>query len=387
MPSVVHIITALERGGAQRVVLECAAQLHGKSFSHYVITGDEAALGEEARQRFSRRLQIEPSLRNPVSWRDLSALFALSRRLAKLQHASDEPLIVHTHGSKAGVLGRLAAGSVPKTRIVHTVHGFGLGALGDRYRPYLLAAEKLAGAATDVMVFVNEADQAQAHAWCLASRAEKCVIRAGIPKEKYRALGGNVAERIRVRAQLGVPSEAPLVVTVANLKPQKDPLFHVRAFAAFRASEPNAHFLFLGDGPLRAESEALITTLGLEHAVHLPGFWRDAGPALAAADLFVLASAWEGLPCSVLEAHCAGLPIALRADRWADALRFADHIYRVPLHATPQELAHQMSLALAAGRCQTHFLPDEYTLDGMLEAYQALYERLVSTHASCRNGR
>ena len=376
MMTVVHIITALERGGAQRVVLECAARMHGNSSVHHVITGDESALGTEARARLGRRLHVERTLQNPISRRDVHALFALSKRLARLQPQASSPFIVHTHGSKAGVLGRLAGRSIPAAKIVHTVHGFGLDALGGRYRSFFLAAERIAGAATDAMVFVNEADLEKSREWGLAPRASRHIVRAGIPEDKFMAFGTDVSARNQLRAELGVARQAPLVVSVANLKPQKDPLFHLHAFAAFRRHHPNAHFLFLGDGPLRPQVESLAQELNLVDALHLPGFWVEPGLALAAADVFLLASAWEGLPCSVLEAHCTGLPIALRAGNWADALQFPSAIFRAQENASPDALALQMRTALWAGRSAPRRLPVEFTQEGMFAEYRQLYAQL-----------
>ena len=376
MTTVVHIITALERGGAQRVVLECAAELSNSDATHHVITGDENALGAEARQRLGCRLHVENSLRNPISRHDLRALFALSARLSRIRDNASWPFFVHTHGSKAGVLGRLAGRSIPSAKIVHTVHGFGLDALGGRYRAILLAAEKLAGAATDAMVFVNEADAEQAKRWRLAPRASHHIVRAGIPAQKYRAFGPNHPARQTLRDEFGIANGAPLVVSVANLKPQKDPLFHLQAFAAFRRYQPEAQYLFLGDGPLRSQMQTQAKKLGLADALHLPGFWSEPGPALAAADVFMLASAWEGLPCSVLEAHCAGLPIALRAGSWADALQFPSAIYRTSEHASPNAVAEKLNAAWTAGRGAPRTLPPSFTQTGMLADYRRLYETL-----------
>src|SRR5690606_27964942 len=150
------------------------------------------------------------------------------------------PLVVHTHTSKAGVLGRLAARAVPGVRVVHTVHGFGTLALGARHQRALEIAERIAGAATDVLVFVSDPGRRQAAEMRLAPRALRRLVRAGV--SPLRMPDDDV--RARARDALGIETDAPLAVTVANLKPQKDPLFHVEVLAAWRKLRPNARLLF-----------------------------------------------------------------------------------------------------------------------------------------------
>lgn len=374
MSAVVQVITALERGGAQRVALEMAARLHREDRPQHLVTGSFAALGNEARARLGRRLHLVPDLGNALSpARDVSALFALQRAFSRLLAHHGE-LLVHTHSSKAGVLGRLAARSLRGVRVVHTVHGFGFDALGPRARPLLLAAERVAGAATDALVFVSDSDRALADELRLGLRASRHTVRAGVDEERFRPASDEA--RREARARFGIPLGAPLALTVANLKPQKDPLFHVEALAAWRRARPEAQLLFLGDGLLRGEVETRAHALGVRGALSLPGFVDDVSAAYAAADVFLLASRWEGLPCAALEALAAGLPVVVRDAGWAGDLGFSTRVLRRPPSASPDDVARALEDALVLGRSVVR-LPRPFTLEGMLEQLDALYDDLL----------
>jgi glycosyltransferase involved in cell wall biosynthesis len=112
----------------------------------------------------------------------------------------------------------------------------------------------------------------------------------------------------RLRTQFGIPPEAPLLVNVGSLTPQKDQANLLRAAARLRVTHPDLRVLILGEGSLRPSLERLVASSGLGDAVHLPGFLADVRPALAAADLFVLASDNEGMAWVLMEAAAAGLP-------------------------------------------------------------------------------
>lgn len=110
------------------------------------------------------------------------------------------------------------------------------------------------------------------------------------------------------RAAWGVPPEAPLVVNVGNLTPQKDHRTLVAACALLRAQRPDLRVAILGEGPLRADLERDLRERGLAGVVTLAGFAADPGDALAAADLFVLSSDNEGMAFVLMEAAASGLP-------------------------------------------------------------------------------
>jgi glycosyltransferase involved in cell wall biosynthesis len=376
MSGIVHVITALERGGAQRTVLEACAHLHHPRRPHLLVAGEGGALDDEARQRLGPRFLPLRSLRHPLSpLDDARAVDDLRRLLARESERLRAPVVVHTNSSKAGILGRLAAAAVG-LRTVHTVHGFGIDALGPRARPVLLAAERVVDPLTDVAVFVSEADVSFADAHGLFRRCERRVIRSGIDDATFRALREPpVARPLRssLRASLGIDDDTPVAVTVANLKRQKDPLFHVDVLASWRRLQPDTRLVFAGDGPLRDEVVARARELGVVDALHLVGFVDDVRPLLAGADVFLLASAWEGLPRSVLEATAAGLPCVVRDTGWAGDVSFAKSVTALSPSSTPQDFAHALA---AKHRAPPRRLPREFTQAGMLDDLRTLYDRL-----------
>ncbi len=113
----------------------------------------------------------------------------------------------------------------------------------------------------------------------------------------------------RLRAQLGIATDAPLLVNIGNLTPQKDQANLLRAAARLRATHPALRVLIVGEGSLRAQLEAQAASSGLATTVLMPGFLADVRPALAAADLFVLSSDNEGMAWVLMEAAAAGLPV------------------------------------------------------------------------------
>jgi glycosyltransferase involved in cell wall biosynthesis len=379
MTGVIHVVTSLERGGAQRNTLETAARLHDEGRPQLLVTGAPGELDDEAARRLGTRFIRLPDLRNPVDpVRDTLALLTLQRLIDREVDRLGSPVVVHTHSSKAGVIGRLAARSVRGVVVVHTVHGFGLEALGQRRRWILEAAERVAGPAADVMIFVSDADRARADELGLLRGVRAETIRSGVDDKPFLALRDDVERRARARAALGVPAASPLVVTVGNLKPQKDPLFHVEILAALRRERPDARLVLLGDGPLRAEVEARAHARGVSAALTLPGFVDDTRDALAAADAFLLASAWEGLPRALLEATAAGLPCVVRDTGWAADVAWAKNVVAIGDGAPADVFAAALDDVIGSKRARkAPKLPRAFTLDGMLRQLEELYDELI----------
>lgn len=124
--------------------------------------------------------------------------------------------------------------------------------------------------------------------------------------------GAGTESRARVRAGLGIPSDAPVIGCVARLAPQKGIPYLLLAMPRILQSAPGAHLVIVGDGPDRPAIERLIHESRLER-VHLAGHQADVAPYLAAIDLFVLPSLFEGMPLALLEAMAAGLPVVATA--------------------------------------------------------------------------
>jgi glycosyltransferase involved in cell wall biosynthesis len=380
--AVVEVITALERGGAQRVVLETAARLHRPERPVLVITGRAADLDAEAQRRLPGRVIHVPSLQGPVALgADGRALFELHRALAHIRDRFGGRIVVHTHSSKAGVLGRLAGRALEGVHTVHTVHGFGFDAVDAKKRWVLTAAERVAASASDAILFVSNSDRELALREGYAGNAAVHMIRDAIDTAPFSSLRTAEA-RARGRARFGIADDVPLAVTVGNLKKQKDPVFHVEVLAAWRKRVPNAELLFVGDGPLRAQVEARARALGVSGALHLPGFVPDARDVLAAGDVYLLASLWEGLPCSLLEAIASGLFAVVRDTGYGVDLDWANGIAdRLPLDASPEAFADGLVdlLARKAAGAPHRALPPEFTFDGMLARLDRIYDGLLAS--------
>jgi glycosyltransferase involved in cell wall biosynthesis len=109
----------------------------------------------------------------------------------------------------------------------------------------------------------------------------------------------------KVRAKFGIPSQAVVVLTTARMAYQKAPEVWLAAARDVLAKHPNVYFVWAGDGPLRHVTQRAIDQLGIQGRVMLLGDRPDVPELLAIADIFVLASRFEGLPLSLIEALCA----------------------------------------------------------------------------------
>lgn len=131
------------------------------------------------------------------------------------------------------------------------------------------------------------------------------VIPNGVDTRRYRRRN----EREKTRTALGLAADERAIAVVATFKEQKGHRFLIEAAAAAAADLPQVRYLLIGDGELRADLEQRISAAGLADRFRLLGLRPDVPELLAAADLFVLPSLWEGLPMALVEAMAAGLPV------------------------------------------------------------------------------
>jgi glycosyltransferase involved in cell wall biosynthesis len=342
---ILHPITRLIIGGAQENTMLTAVYHNADGRYHVSIvsgpqTGPEGSLIEEIRQR-GIPLTIMPELRREISpINDLQAIRKLRRMMIKGGYQ-----IVHTHSSKAGVLGRWAAYLAGVPIIVHTVHGW---SFHDRMSPvqrqmYVLL-EKFAARFSQAVIVVSPRDIEKGLAHGIGHREDYRVIRSGVELDRF---GHPQTPPAVIRQQLGIPVDALVVGSVTRLSPQKAPLDLVVAFAHIHQGRPDTWFVIVGDGPLRPDMETALAAAGIADRVILTGLRRDIPELMAAFDIFVLSSLWEGLPRVLPQAMATGLPIVTtRADGSAEAVADGENGFLVE-RGQPQALAAKALTLLA----------------------------------------
>jgi|CXWL01.1.fsa_nt_gi glycosyltransferase involved in cell wall biosynthesis len=300
--SVLHIITKLELGGAQKVAIHLVTHLNPMLFDTGLLVGEPGLLDEAAQAQIPRFYRI-PALVRPFHLiQDCRAVFQLTSLLKRLR-----PTIVHTHSSKAGIVGRIAAWLAKVPIVVHTVHGFGVTPEQPRYmQKGLLFLERLAARVSSKVFCVSEANCRQGIQIGLFERARTAIIRPGVDLEAIRAVS---VDRVTKCQELGLDPTKPVVGMVGPLKPQKAPLDFVRMASAILKIRPDVQFVYVGDGALRSVVEREIEAQGLGKVFHLLGWRQDVWEILRCLTVFVLTSRWEGLPCVYVEARTSGVPV------------------------------------------------------------------------------
>ncbi|MBT8337535.1 MAG: glycosyltransferase [Gemmatimonadetes bacterium] len=365
---ILHCIQNLNYGGMERVLSDLVHGVDHERFDPHVLTLQY--LG-----RYGEGLDRVATLHEGPRQGPWSLLWprALARRIAEIG-----PDVVHLHSGvwfKAARASRQAG--VPW--IVYTEHG----RVGpERWLPRML--DRAAGRVTDRVVAVSDATAEQLRRGPGVEADRLRVIRNGIDTERFQP-GPS-----RLREELGLDTDTVLFGSVGRLEPVKA---HATLFRAFRVvvdrlraqadsgGGPDAHLVLAGDGSLRAELEALRSSLGLDDHVTFLGWWDDPEGLLRGLDVFVLSSLSEGTSISLLEAMSSG------------CCAVATRVGGNP-HVLGPELSHRLvesedvasiaeGLAAAAldreargadgarGRVRVQ---DSFDVSGMVEAYARLYE-------------
>lgn len=301
---VTHILEAT-LGGTARHLADVGCGLAGAGFSVEAIVSLRRAEGFEPKAERLRAAGVSlvevPMAREVSPAGDAGALWRLVRQLRR-----SRPDVVHTHSSKAGVLGRAAAALAGVPVIIHSPHAFAFQMRSARPKRILyLALERLAGRRTNCLVAVSQAEAGLAVGAKVMPKSRVVVIENGVdPAEAASAEEGAAARRA-----LGIGPAEPVVLFVGRLVEQKAPEVFVRAALAVRQAWPEAVFLLAGEGPLRPALEGEIRRASAERSIRLLGYRDDAARLYAGAEVFVLPSRWEGFSYTVLEAMAAGVPV------------------------------------------------------------------------------
>ena len=296
---IVQLITEMAPAGAEKVVHDLAIGLSAKGHQVCVATLLDAP-GQPTTLTDDLPAHGVTVMRLKMRWKgDLLRLSALARLLRQAR-----PHILHTHLWHADLAAKAMLPAIWRRRpaLLSTIH------IADR-RPihWRFAIDRLTQPWVDQIVSVSPSVM-DFYRRRVGAAAHKCVVVPnGINVAAYQAL----PDRRQARARCGAASAEPVIGTIARLDPQKGLPVLLQAFGILARRCPRAALLIAGAGPDREALEALAVRLGLANRVHMLGFQQDVRPVLAALDVFVLPSRWEGFGLATLEAMAAGLAVVV----------------------------------------------------------------------------
>lgn len=318
---VVQIITKLELGGAQKVCLALVRGLGTDRFSTSLVSGVDGELVADAQQHDD--VYLMPSLKRSMSllgWCDELSTFVRLVMYLRKKKEQHRQLIVHTHSSKAGILGRWAAFVAGVALRVHTVHGYGF----HDYQPWMvrygiIAIEWMTSLITTHFICVSRRDRSIGTKLFPGFMHKSSIIRAAVAHDRYLPAR-------KLHAKHTTADSVCVLGTVACFKPQKNIIELLRAFAHVRTQTTIPLVLeIIGDGDLRAQIIAFIKAHGLTESVVLHGWSSQVQQHMRRWDVYVSAALWEGLPCAIVEARYMQLPVIAYNVGGISELIFSDH--------------------------------------------------------------
>ncbi|MGZ4275049.1 MAG: glycosyltransferase family 4 protein [Solirubrobacteraceae bacterium] len=294
---VLHVVTRFIDGAGGNTLLTMLYADRDR-YEMWVAGAPGGPLWERAEEGGIRTVQLRHLREVITPLDDLRALLDLVRLIRR-----ERFVIVHTHSTKAGFLGRLAAWICRTPVVIHTIHGFAFHDFMSRGRRCAyLALERLVRPMTDAFLAVAPAVAREAVELGLARPGTVSVVPSAIELDCIPS-----APDPGVRAELGIPDDVPLIGTVGRLDLQKAPLDFVRMAADIARVYPDVRCVWVGQGELVEAARSEARRLGVE--VVFTGFRPDAGRVAATFDVYVVSSLYEGLGRSLTEALAAARPV------------------------------------------------------------------------------
>ncbi|MBI3989054.1 MAG: glycosyltransferase family 4 protein [candidate division NC10 bacterium] len=381
---ILHVITRLDRGGSATNTLLTVAGLPPR-FHQSLAFGRRVEFPKLALELQGKVEMVEVTelVRNPSPVKDLVALFKIYRLIRRGRFD-----LVHTHTSKAGILGRVAARLAGVPRIVHTPHGhIFTGYAGWALTILFILLERWAATFTDRIIGLTDRE-IRDHLDRKIGRPEQFVrIPSGIDVERFErahvGAGFKPALASAMKASLGLPPSARLIGSVGRLEPIKGHRYLLEAFRDLAPRFPDLYWALVGEGELLPKFRSYAQSEGLADRVLFLG-WRDDLPALFQTfDLFVHPSLNEGMGRALVEAMAAGLPIvATRVCGIPEVLGEGEAGLLVEAESAPA-LAQGIEKLLLDPAQRTRLgkaaqkRARRYSVEVMLQKIEALYQELL----------
>lgn len=289
--------------------LHLAKNIGGEQFESSIICGrqseNEGSLVENGKQGTFNVIYIREFVRAIDPIKDLKTFWKLVAIGKKNRYD-----IIHTHGSKAGIMGRLAAAFCRTPVILYTVHGWGLKAGTIMTRALYRRAEMIAAIFTTRILFQTQSDMQEAQVHGIGNKGKHTLIGNGINLNPFLRYSESISKEIKKKLEL---TNQKVVGTVGRVSPQKNPKGFIDIARQILKRRGDIRFIFVGGGEMLTAMRELVQSLGLEKSIRFIGPRADVPEIVANFDIFILPSLWEGMPRSVIEAMALAKPVIVNS--------------------------------------------------------------------------
>ena len=392
---VIHIITRLDKGGSAETTLQVASLLNREKYDIFLVHGlslesnmgvmEQEALIRDLSQAEKKGVRVFaiPSLVRRLSLRnDLLAFVSIYRLIKRIK-----PHTVHTHTSKAGVLGRFAAYLAGVPIIIHTPHGH----VFHSYYGYIVTkmivfVERIMSLMTDKITALTDKERDEHLERGIASIEKYVIVHSGVMLQHIMNKDIDVETG---KKKLGIPQNSNVIGTVGRLVPVKGHKYLVSAAKRVTKEFENTVFVFVGDGYLESILERQAESLGIRKNTIFAGWRSDVIDVLSLFDIFVLPSLNEGMGKVLIEGMALGKPIvASSVGGIIDLVKNDDNGILVPprdsdaLGDAILKLIRNRNMAQELGRNGKAKVYPEYDTTVMIRQIEGLYENLLNHHCS-----
>ena len=385
----IHIITRLDKGGSAENTLLTVMGLdreiydvvlvHGLSIESNMAEDEFRAVEKslmDVEKEGVRVITIPSLVRRIHLFYDLRAFFALIKILR-----NERPDIVHTHTSKAGILGRWAAFFVRVPVIIHTPHGHVFwGYFGKLKTRIFILLEKISALVTDRLVMLTEQEKIDHLHFHIAPENKFSVVHSGINLDEF---SNTSVDPAAMKRRLGIPEDNLIVGTVGRLTSIKGHRYLIEAARKIAGSRPDTTFVILGDGELLDELKNMVTRSDIEENIKFLGWRSDVAEVMSTFDIFALPSLNEGMGRVLVEAMALGRPIvASNIGGIPDLVVDCENGYLVSvgdvesLAARIRKLLDDPEKREEMGECGKKIAID-YSANAMVEKIDRVYRKLV----------
>jgi glycosyltransferase involved in cell wall biosynthesis len=385
---VIHVITRFDKGGSAEETFLTLRGLNRSKYELVLVKGpsEESQMGDreqeavranltEAESDGIRIITVLELVRNLSPSLDLKALLNLYRIFRE-----EKPHIVHTHTSKAGILGRWAGLFARVPIVLHTPHGHVFwGYFCPMQTRFFIFLEKITALFTDRIIALTDQERADHLRFHIAPGKKFTTIHSGTDLSLFNAA---LYDRSKMKTELHIPPGDLVVGTVGRLTPVKGQIHLLEAAAKVLAVRPDTTFVFLGDGELQPELKKMAAEMDVADRVRFLGWRPDAAAVMSVFDVFALPSLNEGMGRVLVEAMALSKPIiASRIGGITDLVVHGKNGLLVPPRDA-NDIAEAI-LVLLDDEPKRKAMGDEgrrmakgYSVELMVEKINALYEQL-----------